>query len=168
MVKQKESPEQCTGLFCLYLCAMIEIYTDEYFMKEALKEAQKAFDRDEIPVGAVVVCNKQIIARAHNMTEQLLDATAHAEMLAITAAENYLGTKFLDECILYVTLEPCAMCAGGLMWSRIGHLVFGASDRKRGFNSLNPAILHPKTKISTGICETECSALMSEYFKKKR
>ena len=147
---------------------MIEVFTEEYFMKEALKEARKAFDADEVPVGAVVVCNKQIIARAHNMTEQLNDATAHAEMLAITAAENFLGTKFLNECTLYVTLEPCPMCAGALHWTRIGQIIFGASDTKRGYQTIAPKTLHPKTQVKSGIMQDECGDLMADYFKNKR
>ena len=146
----------------------LTIHSDEHFMKEALKEAQKAFDADEIPVGAVVVCNKQIIARAHNLTERLNDATAHAEMQAFTSAENYLGSKYLNECTLYVTLEPCVMCAGAAFWTQIGKIVYGAKDEKRGYTLLEKNILHPKTKVKSGFLETECSDILKEFFRKKR
>ena len=147
---------------------VLSVFTDEYFMQEALKEAQKAFDADEVPVGAVIVCNEQIIARAHNLTERLTDATAHAEMQAFTSASNYLGAKFLEECTLYVTIEPCVMCAGASYWTRIGKIVFGASDPKKGFSTINPDILHPKTKLERGLMDKECSRLMTDYFKMKR
>jgi tRNA(adenine34) deaminase len=140
----------------------------ERFMKEALKEAQKAFDADEVPVGAVVVCNNMIVARAHNLTERLNDVTAHAEMQAITSAAAYLGGKYLNECTLYITLEPCAMCAGALFWAQTGTIVYGAEDEKRGFKRTNPAMLHPKTKLIQGIMAAECGALMKEFFRKKR
>ncbi|MGQ1786986.1 MULTISPECIES: nucleoside deaminase [unclassified Saccharicrinis] len=143
-------------------------FSDEYFMKQALKEAQIAARKDEIPVGAVVVCNNQIISRAHNLTEALNDVTAHAEMLAITAAAEYLGGKYLNECALYVTLEPCAMCAGALGWSQIGKIVFGAKDEKRGFLRHEPLIKHPKTEIKTGIMEDECSEIVKKFLKNKR
>jgi len=146
----------------------LTIHSDEHFMREALKEAQKAFKADEIPVGAVVVCNKQIIARAHNLTERLNDATAHAEMQAFTSAENYLGSKYLNECTLYVTLEPCVMCAGAAFWTQIGEVVYGAKDKKRGFTLLGKKILHPKTKVKFGILETECSEILKEFFRKNR
>jgi len=146
----------------------LTIHSDEHFMREALKEAQKAFKADEIPVGAVVVCNKQIIARAHNLTERLNDATAHAEMQAFTSAENYLGSKYLNECTLYVTLEPCVMCAGAAFWTQIGEVVYGAKDKKRGFTLLGKKILHPKTKVRFGILETECSKILKEFFRKNR
>ena len=146
----------------------LTIHSDEHFMREALKEAQKAFKADEIPVGAVVVCNKQIIARAHNLTERLNDATAHAEMQAFTSAENYLGSKYLNECTLYVTLEPCVMCAGAAFWTQIGEVVYGAKDKKRGFTLLGKKILHPKTKVKFGILETECSEILKEFFRKSR
>lgn len=136
-------------------------------MKEALKEAEKAFAADEVPVGAVVVCKNQIIARAHNLTERLTDVTAHAEMQAITAASNYLGAKYLKECTLFVTLEPCAMCAGALFWSQIGKVVFGAADEKRGFLS-SGGKLHPKTEMVEGVLANECGNLMTEFFAKKR
>lgn len=137
-------------------------------MKEALKEAEKAALVDEIPVGAVVVCQQQIIARAHNWTEHLTDVTAHAEILAITAASKYLGNKYLQQCTLYVTLEPCIMCAGALAWAQLGALVIGASDNKRGYSSLAANALHPKTSVSTGVLAEECKTLMVDFFKKKR
>ena len=143
--------------------------SDEYFMREALKEAQKAFDAEEIPVGAIVVCNNKIIARAHNLTERLNDVTAHAEMQVITAAANYLGGKYLDECTLYVTLEPCVMCAGAIGWSQLGKIVYGATDTKRGYNLLNEKkVLHPKTEIVSGILQDECANMMRTFFLKRR
>lgn len=147
---------------------MLTIYSDEYYMKEALKEAQKAFDEDEVPVGAVVVCDNKIIARAHNMTEKLNDVTAHAEMLAITSATNFLGGKYLNECMLYVTLEPCVMCAGALYWSQLKKIVYAAPDLKRGFSLVKSSILHPKTEIIKGIMQQEASDLVTSFFKSKR
>lgn len=147
---------------------MLTIYSDEYYMKEALKEAQKAFDEDEVPVGAVVVCDNKIIARAHNMTEKLNDVTAHAEMLAITSATNFLGGKYLNECTLYVTLEPCVMCAGALYWSQLKKIVYAAPDLKRGFSLVKSNILHPKTEIIKGIMQQEASDLVTSFFKSKR
>ncbi len=147
----------------------IPILSDEYFMREALKEAQKAFDEDEVPVGVVVVCSNRIIARAHNLTERLNDVTAHAEMQGITAAAHFLNGKYLNECTMYITLEPCVMCAGALAWSQLGKLVFAASDSKRGGISLKSKnILHPKTEIFSGILEAECSTLIKNFFQKKR
>jgi tRNA(adenine34) deaminase len=146
----------------------MELYTDEYFMREALKEAQKAFDISEVPVGAVVVCKNRIIARAHNQTEKLTDATAHAEMLAVTSAANYLGSKYLNECALYVTLEPCVMCAGALHWVQLQKLVFGASDIQRGYTLVETPLLHPKTKVVKGIKGEEAKVLIDEFFKKLR
>lgn len=137
-------------------------------MKLALKEAQQAFQEDEVPVGAVVVCQGQVIARAHNLTERLQDFTAHAEMQAFTAASNYLGGKYLNECTLYVTLEPCVMCAGASFWTQIGKIVFGAADSKRGYSIYNNSIIHPKTKIIGGVLEKECSEILKEYFQRKR
>lgn len=137
-------------------------------MRKAFAEAVTAFDKGEIPVGAVVVSNGKIIARAHNLTETLNDVTAHAEMQAITAAANFLGGKYLNDCTLYVTLEPCVMCAGALGWSQIGKIVFGATDEKRGFNRFAPRSLHPKTEITGGVLEVECAELMQEFFKQKR
>ena len=145
-----------------------KIYSDEYFMQEALKEAIKAKENQEIPVGAVIVAEKQIIARAHNQTETLRDATAHAEMLAITAASNSMGAKYLNECTLYVTLEPCIMCASASNWSQLGSIVYGARDPKAGYGKIIQDILHPKTKIKSGILEKECSKLLKEFFKDKR
>ncbi|RPA67713.1 nucleoside deaminase [Cyclobacteriaceae bacterium YHN15] len=146
----------------------MELYSDAYFMNEAFKQAQLAFEENEIPVGAVVVCRNKIIAKAYNQTEKLTDATAHAEMLAITAAANALGAKYLPECKLYVTLEPCAMCAGAGFWSQLGELYYGASDPKRGFTLLSPQILHPKTKVNKGLMANESKALLDEFFKKLR
>ncbi|NOZ36078.1 MAG: nucleoside deaminase [Chlorobi bacterium] len=141
-----------------------DFYTDDYFMKEALKEAQKAYDKDEVPVGAVVVCNKQIISRAHNLTETLNDATAHAEMQAITAASNFLGAKYLKDCTLYVTVEPCVMCASATYWAQIGKIIYGTNDDKRGYSVFNKNILHPKTKIKSGILKENCSDLITSFF----
>lgn len=147
---------------------MVNPFNDEYFMKQALVEAQKAFDADEVPVGAVVVCKNQVIARAYNMTETLNDPTAHAEMQAFTAASAFLNGKYLKDCTLYVTLEPCAMCAGASHWVQIGKIVFGASDAKRGMGELRERILHPKTEVVTGVMEEECSALLKSFFSAKR
>lgn len=147
---------------------MIEPFSDEYFMKKAFAEAVQAFDEGEIPVGAVVVASNKIIARAHNLTETLNDVTAHAEMQAITAAANLLGGKYLNDCTLYVTLEPCAMCAGALGWAQTDRIVYGASDPKRGFRKYAPNALHPKTEIVGGILETECGELLQEFFRNKR
>jgi tRNA(adenine34) deaminase len=146
----------------------MELYTDEYFMREALKEAKKAFDINEIPVGAVVVCKNKIIARAHNQTEKLTDATAHAEMLAVTAAANYLGSKYLNECALYVTLEPCVMCAGALHWVQLQKLVYGASDIQRGYSLVSSPVLHPKTEVVKGIKGDEAKILIDEFFARLR
>ena len=146
----------------------INPFTDEYFMMEALKEAEKAMDIDEVPVGAVVVCDNQIIARAHNYTEALNDVTAHAEMQAFTSAADYLGGKYLEECTLYVTLEPCVMCAGASYWTHLKKIVLGASDEKRGFSSINQTIIHPRTEVLKGILEKECVKLLKDFFKKKR
>ena len=147
---------------------MIDPFNDEYFMKKAFAEAVIAFEKGEVPVGAVVVSNKKIIARAHNLTETLNDVTAHAEMQAITAAANLLGGKYLNDCTLYVTVEPCVMCAGALGWSQIGRIVYGAGDEKRGYRKFAPNAIHPKTEITGGVFETECSELMTEFFRKKR
>ena len=147
---------------------MIEPFNDEYFMKRAFAEAVVAYEKDEIPVGAVVVSKGKIIARAHNLTETLNDVTAHAEMQAITAAANLLGGKYLNDCVLYVTLEPCVMCAGALAWSQIGKIVYGASDEKRGYKKLAPGAVHPKTEIVGGVLETECRELIQDFFKTKR
>jgi len=142
--------------------------SDEYFMQEAIKEALRAFDKDEVPVGAVVVCNDRIIARAHNQTETLNDATAHAEMIALTAAQNNLGSKYLNECSIYITLEPCVMCAGALNWTKIGKIFFGATDHKFGSSLVGKRLYHQKTEVFSGILEKECGELLSEFFRRKR
>ena len=141
---------------------------DNYYMKLALKEAQKAQAADEIPIGAVIVCNDQVIAKAHNLTETLTDVTAHAEMQAITAASSLLGGKYLNQCTLYVTVEPCVMCAGAIAWAQLGRLVYGASDEKRGYTVFAPHALHPKTAVTSGVLEEECAALMKRFFQGKR
>ena len=146
----------------------MELYSDEYFMNEALKEAQKAYDADEVPVGAVIIHDTKIIARAHNLTERLNDVTAHAEMQAITSAANDIGGKYLNECVLYVTLEPCPMCAGALGWSQISKVVYGAKDEKKGFSKINYDLLHPKTRVADGILATPCGEIMKKFFKEKR
>jgi tRNA(adenine34) deaminase len=143
-------------------------FDDNYFMRQALVEARAAAAVGEVPVGAVVVCRDRIIARAHNLTETLNDVTAHAEMQAITAAANVLGGKYLNECTLYVTVEPCVMCAGGIAWAQTGRLVFGASDEKRGYQRYAPAALHPKTVVVSGVMADECAALMKDFFASKR
>ena len=140
----------------------------EHFMKAALAEANKAFDKQEVPVGAVVVYNEMIIARAHNLTETLKDPTAHAEMQAITAATNYLGGKYLTDCTIYVTLEPCAMCAGAIGWSQASALVFGARDEKKGYLTISDSLLHPKTTVETGVLEKECREILIRFFKSRR
>ncbi|MBR5476084.1 MAG: nucleoside deaminase [Bacteroidaceae bacterium] len=142
--------------------------TDNDYMKLALAEAQKAYDKDEVPIGAIVVCNNRIIARCHNMTETLNDVTAHAEMQAITAAANHIGGKYLNECTLYVTVEPCPMCAGALGWSQLGRLVYGAGDEKRGYRRYAPDVLHPRTEVIEGVCSEESTALMKKFFANKR
>lgn len=142
--------------------------TDEYYMKLALKQAQMAFEKDEVPVGAVVVYRDHIIAQTHNLTETLNDVTAHAEMQAITAAANALGGKYLDVCTLYVTVEPCVMCAGAIGWSQMGRVVYGAADPKRGFAAFAPKAMHPKTEVVSGVLADECGALMKEFFRRKR
>lgn len=144
------------------------LFTDDYFMKQALAEARTAAAEGEVPVGAVIICNNQLIARAHNQTEQLNDPTAHAEMLAITAATGVLGAKYLTGCTIYVTLEPCTMCAGAIGWSQISTLVYGAGDDKRGFRQYAPHALHPKTIIKNGVMETECAAEIKRFFQEKR
>ena len=141
---------------------------DELYMQQALREAKEAYDEGEIPIGAGVVCNGQIVARAHNNTERLHDVTAHAEMIAYTAAANTLGSKYLPECTLYVTVEPCPMCAGAAWWTQIGRIVYGASDKKRGFERMGRAMLHPKTEVTSGVMEEECAALMKDFFRKMR
>lgn len=141
---------------------------DSHYMKQALAEARKAFEQDEVPIGAVIVCNGRIIARAHNLTETLNDVTAHAEMQAITAAATNIGGKYLNNCTLYVTVEPCPMCAGAIGWSQLGRLVYGASDEKRGYQRYAPNVLHPKTEVTSGIEAEEATALMKKFFNGKR
>ena len=145
----------------------INLYSDEYFMGQALLEAEVGYEKGEIPVGAVVVSRNRIIARAHNQTERLGDVTAHAELLAITSAANHIGAKYLTDCVLYVTLEPCVMCAGALFWAQLGRIVFGASDPKRGFDRYDK-VLHPKTKISFGVFEKESNQLLKNFFSNLR
>lgn len=148
---------------------MLTVQSDPYFMKQALMEAQKAYDEGEVPVGAVIMCEGRIIARAHNQTEMLTDVTAHAEIIAITAASSHLGSKYLPECTLYVTLEPCVMCAGALAWTQIGRIVYAASDEKRGFMLYGGKdLLHPRTKLEMGIMEEECGKLVTAFFRAKR
>jgi tRNA(adenine34) deaminase len=146
----------------------LTVFSDESYMKEAMKEAQKAFDLDEVPVGAVIVCDNRIIARAHNLTERLNDVTAHAEMQAITAAANFLGGKYLKDCSLYVTLEPCVMCAGAIFWAQISKLVYGASDEKRGFTKVDNRIIHPTTKVQSGVMGDISAQLLKEFFRNRR
>lgn len=143
-------------------------HNDNHYMKLALSEAQTASEKGEIPIGAIIVSHHTIIAKDHNRTEQLKDATAHAEMLAITAAQNYMGAKYLNECTLYVTLEPCCMCAGALFWTQIGKVVIGAIDKERGFTNYNKPIIHPKTEITTSIMTSECEWLIKKFFKNMR
>ena len=147
---------------------MITPFNDEYFMRQALQEAMKAVEADEVPVGAVVVANNQIIARTHNLTERLHDVTAHAEMQAITAAAEYLGGKYLSGCTLYVTVEPCVMCAGALYWSQLDKVVFGTRDEKRGAGRFQQQLYHPKTVVTNGVLEKECAELIQLFFKNKR
>lgn len=147
---------------------LINPYNDEYFMKQALQEAKNAFEEDEVPVGAVIVCKNQIISRGHNLTETLTDVTAHAEIQAITAAAQYLGAKYLKECTLYVTVEPCCMCAGALYWSQIDKVVFGTRDEKRGAGTVGKSLYHPSTLVVNGVLEQDCSDLMKAFFAKKR
>ena len=143
-------------------------FSDDYFMKQALQEAVKAIDAGEVPIGAVVVCDNQVIGRGYNLIETLTDSTAHAEMQAFTSAMEYLGGKYLDECILYVTLEPCTMCAGAAYWSRLAKLVFGASDTRRGYREMAGNVLYPKTEVVKGVMKIECSKLLKEFFSAKR
>ena len=145
-----------------------QLKKDEQYMRKALAEAQQAYDEGEIPVGAVIVCNDRIISRAHNLTETLCDVTAHAEMQAITAAASALGGKYLTDCTLYVTVEPCVMCAGALAWSQIGRIVFGAADPKRGYNRFGKVLLHPRTEVVSGVLAAECEKLMTDFFAKLR
>ncbi len=147
---------------------MLTVFSDDYFMAEALKEAQLAFNKGEVPIGAVIVSNKQIIARAHNQTEQLVDFTAHAEMIAFTAAADFLGKKYLNECTLYVTVEPCVMCSGAAYWTQLKKIVFATTDPKRGPISRELDLLHPKCEVVQGVKETEAKQLMQDFFKAKR
>lgn len=145
-----------------------ELAPDEKYMREALNEAAKAGERDEVPIGAVVVCGGRVIARAHNLTETLNDATAHAEMQAITMATAAIGGKYLDKCTLYVTVEPCPMCAAALVWSQVKRVVYGAPDKKRGYSNYTPSLMHPKTEVAGGIMAEECGKLVTDFFKGKR
>ena len=146
----------------------ITVFDDRYFMNEALKEAKKAYEKDEVPVGAIIVCNNKIIAKAHNLTETLNDATAHAEMQAFTSASHYLGSKYLDKCTLYVTLEPCYMCAGASYWAKIKEIIFAAKDNSREISSFSKGLYHSRTNIRNGPLEKECAELLSSFFKRKR
>ena len=141
---------------------------DEYYMREALREARAAAAEDEVPIGAVIVAGDRVIARAHNQTKRLNDVTAHAEMLAYTAASDFLGAKYLTDCTLYVTVEPCPMCAGAAGWTQIGRIVYGTADPKRGYSTVGDKMLHPKTEVTSGVLKEECEALMKDFFKKKR
>jgi len=147
---------------------ILTVFTDEFYMQQALHEAMKAFELDEVPVGAVIVCQNQIIARAHNLTERLTDVTAHAEMQAFTAASAWLGSKYLNECTLYVTLEPCVMCAGAAYWTQIGKIVYGAPDEKMGYSKTGQNLLHPKTRVLPGIMEKQCAQILQDFFRNKR
>ena len=147
---------------------MLSIQGDDYFMKQAILEAQKAYDMDEVPVGAVIVYEGKIIARAHNQTEMLTDVTAHAEILAITSSSDFMGSKCLHKCTLYVTLEPCVMCGGAINWAQLSRIVYGASDDSKGFMRYGKEILHPKTRIEYGVLHDQCSELIKQYFKEKR
>ena len=146
----------------------MKIFSDEYFMNEALKEALRSLEKDEVPVGAVIVWNNRIIARGHNLVETLHDPTAHAEMQAFTAATNTIGGKYLEECTLFVTLEPCVMCAGAAFWTQVGRIVFGAGDEKRGYSLVRQPLLHPRTVVQGGVMKTECGRLLKDYFAGKR
>lgn len=143
-------------------------YNDEYYMGKALEQARKGASEGEIPIGAVIVCQGKIIARGHNLTETLKDTTAHAEMLSITIATNFLGGKYLNDCTIYVTVEPCPMCAAALAWSQIARVVYGAADSKRGYSLFSPSLLHPKTEVTKGVMEKECSEIVSNFFKTLR
>ena len=147
---------------------ILTVHSDEHFMKQALLEATKAHESSEVPVGAVIVANNRIIARAHNQVEQLQDVTAHAEMVAITSAQNHLGSKYLQDCKLYVTLEPCTMCAGALYWSQIGEIIIGAQDEKRGYSRHAEQVIHPKTKVTLGVSKAACESLITNFFQQMR
>jgi tRNA(adenine34) deaminase len=158
--------------FSLYFCnitfKILDSNRDEFFMRAAIEEAKRALERQEVPVGAIVVCNDLVIARAHNLTETLNDPTAHAEMQAITAAANYLGGKYLTDCTIYVTVEPCPMCAGALAWSQVTRLVYGCDDEKRGYSLIPSLLLHPRTEVKKGVLAAECASLMKSFFRAKR
>ena len=147
---------------------MLSIHKDEYFMRQAFLLAERAFEEDEVPIGAVVVCNYQIIGKGYNQTERLQDPTAHAEMLAITAACDFLQSKYLQDCSLFVTIEPCVMCAGAIKWAQLSRIVFGSREEKSGFSRYQPLLIHPKTQVSHGVMENECAELMTRFFQKKR
>lgn len=147
---------------------MVTEFNDDYFMNEALKEAKAAFQKDEVPIGAIIVCNGQIIARAHNLVETLNDVTAHSEIQAITSAADNLGGKYLNGCTLYVTVEPCPMCAGALYWSQIDRIVYAAPDDKRGYSLISKKLIHPKTEVKSGVMEKEAKQLMQQFFAQKR
>ena len=147
---------------------MTDFFDDTYFMKEALKEARKAYHKDEVPIGTIITHNQRIIAKAHNLTESLNDVTAHAEIQAITAAQNYSGGKFLQKCSLYVTMEPCIMCAGAIYWSQLGRLVYGTTDPERGFTQFTPSVIHPKTEVTAQLMEKESKDLVRKFFRTKR
>ena len=159
-----ENPAGWSGF--LFMKSSME--QDERYMRDALREAQAAAAEDEVPIGAVITCRGRIIGKGHNMTERLNDPTAHAEMIAITAATEAMGGKYLNDCTLYVTVEPCPMCAGALAWSQIGRVVYGASDPKRGFSQFSPSLMHPKTEVVSGVLSDECGNLVSEFFRNKR
>lgn len=146
----------------------MSVNTYEYFMQEALKEAQKAYDKGEVPVGAIIVANNKIIARAHNLTEHLKDVTAHAEILAITSASAHIGSKYLNECSIYVTIEPCPMCAGAIAWAQLSQLIFGAYDLKKGYTLFSEEILHPKTQVVKGVLADECKDILQNFFIERR
>jgi len=158
----------CKRNFANFVLKLTDMDQDELYMREALKLAAQAAAEDEVPIGAVIVCRGRIIGKGHNMTECLHDATAHAEMIALTASQEAMGGKYLENCTLYVTVEPCPMCAAALNWCQISRIVYGASDPKRGYSLFSPSLLHPKTEVSAGVLADECSSIVSEYFKKKR
>ncbi len=153
---------------CRMSSSLLSIHSHEHYMQQALLQAQQAFAEDEVPIGAVVVCNNRIIGRGYNQVERLHDATAHAEMLAITAASDFLGSKYLEGCTLYVTIEPCPMCAGALRWVQLERVVYGAGESKFGYSRFGPEMLHPKTEVVTGVLEDECRKLMRSFFQQKR
>ena len=161
----RKEPDREAGFFS-YMYSDMEM--DERYMREALREAMRAAEEDEVPIGAVIVCKGRIIGKGHNMTERLNDPTAHAEMIAITAATEAMGGKYLNDCTLYVTVEPCPMCAGALAWAQTGRVVYGASDPKRGFSMFSPSLMHPKTEVVSGVLADECSGLVTEFFRNKR